>query len=282
MQGNYVPNMPWLAGHVTVAVLPNGNAGFSVRTRQDFRDSLRLWNSQANWPAVGVTGCRLGLQDCNLLLRVLQAPRAWRNRKAIETTGPLSSVRSFWFQIQVFTSDAHPKNSPSKQRNSKCLISETLIGGLYGRWARKLNFLTGESVLGDLRNIVWDTPLQGFSDISSPNSVSQSLPQTAHTPSDPDRSSLFPTQHTWARRSLPNWFFRNSDSSWRRLFLLDIKEKSVGCQQLSAVFKNSQNIEDTALGHPKSKQLPLRPHLSRITKRVWFAKHGFADHFAER
>lgn len=38
-----------------------------------------------------------------------------------------TSMRSIWLQKQIFGFNPHPKNRLSKQINSKCLISETLL-----------------------------------------------------------------------------------------------------------------------------------------------------------
>lgn len=162
MQGNYVANVPWLAGHVTVAVFPGGNVGFSGSTtgfpRQSGYETAEL-SDERFWCYRWQTG-HARIVNESPPSTYGSAEQKWESwTHAIKTTGPLSTMRSIWFQIHVFSFDAHPKNSLSKQIYSRCPISEILIWGVYGRWSRNLNFLIGELVLGALRNILWDKPL---------------------------------------------------------------------------------------------------------------------------
>lgn len=60
MQGNYVANVPWLAGHVTVAVFPGGNVGFSGSTTGFPRQSVAMEQPSYVMSGFGVTSGRLG------------------------------------------------------------------------------------------------------------------------------------------------------------------------------------------------------------------------------
>lgn len=143
MQENYVPNIPWLAGHVTVALFPSGKVGFSVSTRQDFRDSLWLRKSQTWWRVVLIL--LVTDQVCRTVMKTSTwgpAEQKWENCiRAMKQTGPfpLWGPSDFKYRFSVLTLKVGKQ--PVEADIFKVPDFRNSNWGLYGWCFRNLNYL---------------------------------------------------------------------------------------------------------------------------------------------
>lgn len=133
MQENYVPNIPWLAGHVTAALFPSGKVGFSVCTQQDFRDNLWLRKSQTWWWVVLIL--LVTDQVCRNVMETLPAPGGRQNRSGKAASEQSSKQGHFplWgpfdFKYRFSLLALKVGKQPVEADIFKVPISETLIGG---------------------------------------------------------------------------------------------------------------------------------------------------------